>query len=241
MCKIVQKLILISILSMLSLQALSDTYGAMALDEHGGVAWSIKSTEAEAQLDALRACEEDGLHVCSLVYHTALIIAESKKEKSVGFGMSDKSLYDIQVEALAECGKSDCVVKKIITEPGFVGLAMSNTEPKNFGWVYGYNDALHAAKEAVKVCNKNKSGSECTDSTVGLIRGNLDAENIQKNTSVSTQPQSCRPNTNPIRCTSNCVNGNCKVTYENGCVIEVTVQPKYDPLNNMWMYPSPQC
>lgn len=53
--------------------------------------------------------------------------------------------------------------------------------------------------------------------------------------------KSCRPNTNPIRCHSNCINGDCVVTYENGCKIQIQVSPKYDPFENHWKYPAPQC
>lgn len=53
--------------------------------------------------------------------------------------------------------------------------------------------------------------------------------------------KSCRPNTNPIRCHSNCINGDCVVTYENGCKIQIQVSPKYDPFENRWKYPTPQC
>lgn len=52
---------------------------------------------------------------------------------------------------------------------------------------------------------------------------------------------SCRPTGATIRCQSQCVNGNCIVTYENGCKVRVQVQPQYDPINNLWTYPAPAC
>jgi len=51
----------------------------------------------------------------------------------------------------------------------------------------------------------------------------------------------CRPTGPSIRCQSRCTNGNCIVTYENGCEIRVQVQPKFNPFNSQWEYPSPGC
>lgn len=51
----------------------------------------------------------------------------------------------------------------------------------------------------------------------------------------------CRPRTQTLRCSSQCTNGNCIVTYENGCKIPVRVNPKFNPFNNNWEYPSPSC
>jgi hypothetical protein len=51
----------------------------------------------------------------------------------------------------------------------------------------------------------------------------------------------CRPKTNQLRCSSQCYNGDCEVTYENGCKVRVQVNPKFDPFTNQWSYPSPSC
>lgn len=51
----------------------------------------------------------------------------------------------------------------------------------------------------------------------------------------------CRPSGPSIRCQSRCTNGNCIVTYENGCEIQVQVQPKFNPFNSQWEYPAPGC
>ncbi|MCL2876907.1 MAG: sel1 repeat family protein [Betaproteobacteria bacterium] len=52
---------------------------------------------------------------------------------------------------------------------------------------------------------------------------------------------SCRPRTNVIRCSSQCYNGDCVVTYENGCRVRVQVRPRYDSFREGWTYPSPDC
>jgi alpha/beta superfamily hydrolase len=51
----------------------------------------------------------------------------------------------------------------------------------------------------------------------------------------------CRPKTNQLRCSSQCYNGDCEVTYENGCKVRVQVNAKFDPFTSQWTYPSPSC
>ncbi len=71
-------------------------------------------------------------------------------------------------------------------------------------------------------------------------RSETGGESAAKSTS-ATEQKSCRPNTQSIRCSSQCYNGNCVVSYENGCKIRVQVQAKYDPFTSQWEYPSPSC
>ena len=61
--------------------------------------------------------------------------------------------------------------------------------------------------------------------------------------SKSAEPKDgdCRPRTSQLRCQSQCYNGDCEVTYENGCKMRVQVNPKFDALTNRWKYPSPSC
>lgn len=56
-----------------------------------------------------------------------------------------------------------------------------------------------------------------------------------------TQERSCRPTGSSIRCESNCVNGDCVISYENGCKLRVRVNAKFNSFNNQWEYPSPSC
>lgn len=51
----------------------------------------------------------------------------------------------------------------------------------------------------------------------------------------------CRPTGTAIRCQSRCINGDCILTYENGCKIRVQVRPSFNSFNNQWEYPSPSC
>jgi hypothetical protein len=51
----------------------------------------------------------------------------------------------------------------------------------------------------------------------------------------------CRPRTSQLTCQSQCYNGDCEVTYQNGCKVRVQVNPKFDPFTSQWTYPSPSC
>lgn len=63
----------------------------------------------------------------------------------------------------------------------------------------------------------------------------------KKKVSDSTSPENCRPTGPSIRCQSQCVNGDCVVTYENGCKVRVRVKARLDPFSSQWTYPSPGC
>jgi hypothetical protein len=56
-----------------------------------------------------------------------------------------------------------------------------------------------------------------------------------------TQGGDCRPRTSNLVCQSTCSNGDCLVTYQNGCKVRVRVNPKFDPMTNNWTYPAPSC
>jgi hypothetical protein len=51
----------------------------------------------------------------------------------------------------------------------------------------------------------------------------------------------CRPTGPIIRCNWKCNNGDCILTYENGCKVRVQVQPNFDSFSNSWVYPDPSC
>jgi len=180
----INKLALVSALLMMSLQTAAQTYVALAIDESGDWAWARESKEVDAQLAALNTCEEGGQHKCQLVYHTALVIAKSKSEQRVAAGISVTPLFELHDKAIKECGLSDCVVIESITEPGFLSIAMTHTEPKVVGWAYGYNDPDNAMSAALKSCSQNANGEECYTLSAGAIRGDLDAVQAIENTSV---------------------------------------------------------
>ena len=64
---------------------------------------------------------------------------------------------------------------------------------------------------------------------------------VATHNSKSNQGGDCRPRTSNLVCYSTCSNGDCLVSYENGCKMRVQVNPKFDPLTNNWTYPAPSC
>ena len=64
---------------------------------------------------------------------------------------------------------------------------------------------------------------------------------VATHNSKSNQGGDCRPRTSNLVCQSTCSNGDCLVTYQNGCKMRVQVNPKFDPLTNNWTYPAPSC
>jgi len=64
---------------------------------------------------------------------------------------------------------------------------------------------------------------------------------LQSKQANSSKSYDCRPKSASIRCSSECVNGDCEITYENGCKIRVQVSPKFNAFTNQFEYPSPGC
>lgn len=124
-----------------------------------------------------------------------------------------------------------------------------------------------AKQRAMDFCQKGSDGGPCkiteTYQNKGLtlappafakLKARIEREESQRNSAAQKQVQkkiaaapapsddgSCRPRGNTLRCSSQCTNGNCLVTYENGCKIRVQVQPTFNSLNNRWDYPAPSC
>lgn len=113
-----------------------------------------------------------------------------------------------------------------------------------------------AIERAISECMKvNAQGDTCKVSSVTQNPPLTDAPasfkrlkaRIAAATQAVSKPSSpsvsndCRPKSDYLRCTSQCINGSCVVTYENGCKMQVQVRPKFNPLNSQWEYPSPGC
>lgn len=57
----------------------------------------------------------------------------------------------------------------------------------------------------------------------------------------ATSETNCIPTTRVRSCTSQCFNGDCVVTYSNGCQVRVQVSPQYNSSSSKWEYPYPDC
>ncbi|WP_156422061.1 hypothetical protein [Paucibacter sp. KCTC 42545] len=103
-------------------------------------------------------------------------------------------------------------------------------------WAIGYASGQAAVDAAYEGCNK--SYKNCREQNIDFWEdfSGFPAKNPEKLTGGD-----CRPRTTTLRCQSSCSNGDCVVSYENGCKIRVQVNPRFDGFQNQWVYPSPPC
>lgn len=118
--------------------------------------------------------------------------------------------------------------------PGFGAIDCGDT---GCGWSMQNSDAQEAVDSAYTSCTKHSTN--CAHDNITYWDD--EAGFHQKLAAKSQSTQSCRPQTSNIRCHSQCTNGSCIITYENGCKMRVQVQPQYNPLNNTWEYSAPAC
>lgn len=225
----------------LSASALAQ-YTAIAFAENNAYGWANKDSQQAANKAALAACAKYAQGAtCKL--DSTVAIARAQGAETFGYGRSSKSVADAKRVALESCGKPDCKIAWTETDPGFYALARTKEADdgsNRFHFQYREHSSDQVDKIALERC-ANQAGRECKIIWSGSIAGNVDAAVAASNKSKAVNSQSCRPNTPTVRCSSQCVNGNCTVTYENGCKLNVQVQPVFDPLSNQWKYPAPTC
>lgn len=102
-------------------------------------------------------------------------------------------------------------------------------------WTLGYNTGQEAVDAAYASCSKSYSNCKQND-----IQFYEDFAGFTSSPSQNTA-NDCRPRSNSLRCSSSCSNGDCIVTYENGCKMRVQVQPRFNGFTNVWEYPAPNC
>lgn len=216
---------------------------AIAYGSDNSWAWATRASQSEANETALRLCNEStSKKDCALDTTKAVVRAEGGGQ--IGFGRSSRSLADARSKALDSCGNTQCKVVFEVSKPGFYSLFKSVPDEQNnvdFYLAYQYSDSDRADKDAQQGCEK-LTGRECKIAWSGAIAGQYKkaVETPRKAAPVASE-RNCRPNTAQLRCSSQCTNGSCIVTYENGCKMRVEVQPRFDPFSNQWTYPSPSC
>lgn len=103
-------------------------------------------------------------------------------------------------------------------------------------WTTGYASGQAAVDAAYEGCSK--SYKNCRGNNIDYWE---DFAGFPSKKPPKLSGGDCRPRTSTLRCQSSCTNGDCIVTYENGCKIRVQVNPTYDSLQNQWVYPPPSC
>lgn len=163
----------------------------------------------------------------------------SWNEKTWGASVRATKTEAIKV-ALAQCnngkGKNEkCVTKMNFSEPGFYAIAQSPT----YLYIARGNPTVEVArKSALNGCSVETPKDEtCEIKWESHVAGTKPKAKAAS----PTTGGNCRPRDNAQQCQTSCQNGNCVVTYPNGCKIRVQVAPKYDPFSNRWNHPAPAC
>lgn len=220
-------------------EASAIAYGNGGSEAYG---WATRATQQEANKLALETCNKNEPKGCVLDSTKAVVRAEGGGK--VGFGKSSVSLADGRKNALQACGNKKCKVVFELTEPGFYSLSKPEADKQgnqNLYLAHEGDDSDEQDKAANKGCEK-LTGQKCRIVWSGAIAGTYKiASALTPSRSTPASDGNCRPNTPTLRCASTCSNGNCIVTYENGCKMRVQVRPNFDSFTNQWVYPSPSC
>ena len=204
-------------------------------------AWATGVSQKEAESSALKSCREAHPKNKCAVQYTAAVAAAGAPDGRFQMSPSTKSKKDAEKTVLDQCGAS-CKITLSRTAPGFFAIlgAKKDGDYVAAHLQYGADTGKWAMEEGVRSCKK-KFDLPCDIVSFGAMKGAFDAAPVAQAVKPKAAPASCRPNTPSIRCSSNCTNGNCVVTYENGCKMRVQVQPRFNPFSNQWTYPAPSC
>lgn len=232
--------LLVAVLSAVPTFACAEA-SAIACGSDDSCGWATRKTQQEADKEALKRCNGASPNMDCVISVTKAVV-RAKGGHSTGYARSALSLADARKRAIASCGNAQCKVTLEVTKPGFYSLAESESDKNgngNYYIAYEYDNSDEADRDAIQGCN-NVAGRKCKVLWSGAIAGNYNRSAAPSPLTVASDID-CRPTTPTVRCSSQCNNGNCVVTYENGCKINVQVQPRFDGLSNQWTYPAPGC
>lgn len=174
---------------------------------------------------------------------SAIAIADGYIHQTFFVSYNNPTQKEADADAIRGCNKNvtgiDAKIKascKVYARPKEAGFGAFVCGDNGCAWTYSYSEKQAAVDAAYEECKK---GGFKNCQTQDIFTWG-DFQGFTKETPVSSNGN-CRPKTNTIRCQSSCTNGDCIVTYENGCKIRVQVNPKFDSFQNRWTYPSPSC
>lgn len=216
--------------------------GAMAAGSDGSWGWASRDSQTVANSEALRFCNEHASKKdCKLFSFQAVVRAEGGGRTS--YSINRDGIAATKKDALKGCGNKACKVNLVVTDPGFFSLARTQKQEDGSGvyhLAYAFDDSDAADKKAIERCQE-ESGKECSLIFYGVIPGRIDKPAPKPALARQPSENNCRPTTPTVRCSWQCSNGDCTVTYENGCRMRVQVQPRFDGFQNQWVYPAPSC
>ncbi len=221
--------------------ALADA-SAIAYGSGGEWGWATRSTQQEANRIALTNCNK-GTAKRDCTLDTTKAIARAEGGGRISIRRSSVSLADAKKLALDGCGSAECKITFSLTKPGFYSVFKAELDEEGNGGFFiahQYSNSDEADKDAREGCQKHNKG-ECKILWSGAIAGVYNSTPASAPAPHPVAERNCRPTTPSVRCSSQCTNGNCIVTYENGCKIRVQVPARFDSFNNQWTYPAPSC
>jgi hypothetical protein len=206
-------------------------------------AWARRESQHVANSTALAMCNKQTANN-DCVLNVVKAVARAAGGGRVGIAYSAISIDVTKKNALKQCGNSKCKLQWVESAPGFFAIAESEKDAdgkSDFYLQYGNPNSDDADKLAIENCEEINR-AKCHVSVSAAIEGRIKTTSpSQTTTAPEITGKNCRPRTANLRCTSQCVNGSCVVTYENGCKMHVDVQSHFDPFTNQWTYPSPGC
>lgn len=174
---------------------------------------------------------------------TAIAIVEGHISDTWGYASNYDTQKEADKQAILSCKEASkakglqklanqCKVVDRADGPGY-GTILCGVG--GCAWSLSYNTGQEAIDAAFANCSK--SYSNCQEKDIQFYK---DFAGFTPAPSQNTA-NDCRPRSNSLRCSSSCTNGDCIVTYENGCKMRVQVQPRFNGFTNTWEYPSPNC
>lgn len=223
-----------------------------------------------AAQQALADCR-DKARDCRLVHATWDVgyrwaAVASNQEDAIFLEYNAESYEAAKAGALRGCeakaaNKGNCKVIQDMVTANKAWFAIARNSGSSLYLRASEGSEQDAKQRAMDACRKGPEGTSCQVTEVrenqGLtvappaftkLKARIERDEKQrqmpKKVAVGPGPSGngeCRPQGNTLRCTSQCSNGDCVVTYENGCKTRVQVQPRFDSSNNRWVYPAPSC
>lgn len=182
----------------------------------------------------------------SLYAYSAIVSIPDQGAEIFSYAANFRKQADADAAALQRCKSSakknglgklavQCKIYARGQEPGFGAVSCGDD---GCGWAVGRTTIQEAENAAYEACSKDIKNCASKDLKSW---SDFAGFNEPKAAPPASSSGNCIPNTPVRRCSSQCTNGNCLVTYENGCKVRVQVSPRFDPFSNQWQYPSPGC
>jgi hypothetical protein len=153
--------------------ALAD-YAATA-SGNGYSYWALEGTQADANWEALKKCNErTPKKDCRVQVTKAVVKVVNPADGIIGYVPTEDSVADAKAHALKKCGSSSCKIDLVMNTPGFWALAVSkNKDGKHKQYLSsGHTDLVKAREDAVAGCQK-MSDFQCEIVWAGAVPGEV--------------------------------------------------------------------